>query len=100
MALRREAKPGSSFVGGKALRAKVDVWHADALRMECGLDTMSDVNLSLPEFLHDLHDIVADDVRGCAGQTSSVKEGTLKLLHQGEVMCLPALGATREQLPR
>ena len=103
MAFRRAIKPGSSFIGGKALRAKVDVWqdgHADALRVECGLDTMSDVNLSLPEFLHGLHDIVADDVRGCAGQTSFAKEGTLKLLYEGEVICLPALAATREQLPR
>ncbi len=40
-------KPGSSFVGGKALRAEISVWqdgHAEALRVTCGLDTMSDVN--------------------------------------------------------
>ena len=50
---KRPGKAESSFIGGKALRAKLDVWqdgHADSIRVECGLDTMSDVNLSLLSF--------------------------------------------------
>jgi hypothetical protein len=42
MAFRRPKKPPSSFVGGKALLAQVDVWqdgHHDSLRVDCGLDT-------------------------------------------------------------
>ncbi len=84
MAFCRPAKPPSSFVGGKALRAQINVWqdgHNDALRIDCGLDTMSDVNLALAVLLHDIHDIIVDDVRGSAGSTTFAKEeGTLKLL--------------------
>jgi hypothetical protein len=102
MAMRR-AKPSSSFVGGKALRAKIDVWqdgHVDALRTECGLDTMSNVNLAIPELLHDVHDIVVDKVRNASGRSKFAREGTLKVLCDGEVICLPALKAARAQLPR
>jgi hypothetical protein len=100
---RRTIKAESSFVGGKALRAKLDVWqdgHADSIRVECGLDTMSDVNLSILELLHDVHDIISDDVRGCAGQTVFAREGMLKVLYEGQVLTLPALVATPSQLPR
>ena len=103
MAFRRPVKPPSSFVGGNALRAQVDVWqdgHEDALRVECGLDTMSDVNLALAVLLHDIHDIIVDDVRGSAGNTTFAKEGTLKLLYEGEVVSVPALVAVPSQLPR
>ncbi len=103
MLLRRGTKPASSFVGGKALRAKIDIWqdgHADALRTECGLDTMSDVNMAVPELLHEIHDISGDDVNGCAGSTAFTREGTLKVLCDGEIMHMPALVATRQQLPR
>ncbi len=103
MAFRRPKKPASSFVGGKALRAQVDVWqdgHQKALRVDCGLDTMSDVNMALLELLHDVHDIVVDDVRGSAEHTAFAKEGTLKLLYEGEVVSVPALVAVPSQLPR
>jgi hypothetical protein len=103
MAVRRPAKPDSSFVGGKALRAQIEVWqdgHADSTRTECGLDTMSDVNLALAELLHDVHDIIIDRVNGCAGRTAFAREGTLKVLHEGEVHSLPALAAPSSQLPR
>jgi hypothetical protein len=93
MAFRRSVKPPSSFVGGKALRAQVDVWqdgHEDALRVDCGLDTMSDVNLALAVLLHDIHDIIVDDVRGSAGKITFAKEGTLKLLYEGEVAAIQA----------
>ena len=72
MLQKHPSKAESSFVGGKALRAKLDVWqdgHADSIRVICGLDTMSDVNLSLIELLHDVHEIIRDDVRGCAGKS-------------------------------
>ncbi len=88
MALRR-VKPSSSLVGGKALRAKIDVWqdgHVDALQTECGLDTMSDVNLAMPELLHDVHDIVVDKVRNASGRSEFAREGTLKILCDGEVL--------------
>ncbi len=68
--------------------------------MECGLDTMSDVNLALAVLLHDIHDIIVDDVRGSAGSTTFAKEGTLKLLYEGEVISVPALVAVPSQLPR
>ena len=64
MAFRKANKPGSSFFGGQALRAQIDVWqdgHADSFRTECGLDTMSDVNLALIELLHDVHDVSMDN---------------------------------------
>jgi hypothetical protein len=61
---------------------------------------MSDVNLSLLELLHDVHDIVSDDVRGCAGKTVFAKEGMLKVLYEGQVLTLPALVAAPSQLPR
>ena len=102
MSVRRGPKPTSSFVGGKAIRAKMDIWqdgHADALRTECGLDTMSDVNMAVLELLHEIHDILGDDVNGCAGSTAFTREGTLKVLCEGEIIHLPALVATREQLP-
>ncbi len=103
MAFRRPKKPASSFVGGQALRAQVDVWqdrHYDSLRVDCGLDTMSDVNMALAELLHDAHDIVVDDVRGSAGRTEFAREGTLKLLYEGEVVSVSALVAVPSQLPR
>jgi hypothetical protein len=59
MVFRRSPKPASSFVGGTGVRARVDVWqdgHENALRIDCALDTMSDVNLALLELLHDVHD--------------------------------------------
>jgi hypothetical protein len=87
MVVRKTSKPDSSFVGGQALRALIDVWqdgHADSLRLECGLDTMSDVNLTVAELLHEVHDFVVDRVDGCAGRVSFAREGTLKILYEGE----------------
>jgi hypothetical protein len=103
MAFRRLQKPASSFMGGNALRAQVDVWqdgHYDALRVDCGLDTMSDVNMALVALLHDVHDIVVDNVRSSSGHTEFAREGTLKLLYEGEVVSVPALVAVQFQLPR
>jgi hypothetical protein len=100
---RRPSKPRSSFVGGKALRAELEVWQdgfVDSLRVECALDTMSDVNLARVELLHDVHEVVGDQVKSSAGKTSYTREGTLKVLYQGEVLILPALVATSAQLPR
>jgi hypothetical protein len=96
-------KPESSFVGGKALRAKIDVWqdgHVDSLRVDCGLDTCSDVNLALPELLHDLESIQRADVGNCGSSTAFVREGTLKVLVDGAVLSVRALAATPTQLPR
>jgi hypothetical protein len=103
MAFRKAKKPGSSFFDGQALRAQIDVWqdgHADSFRTECGLDTMSDVNLALIELLHDVHDVSMDEVRSGAGKSEFTREGTLKVLQNGEVVSTPALVATTSQLPR
>jgi hypothetical protein len=61
---------------------------------------MSDVNLALAVLLHDIHDIILDDVRGSAGKTTFARKGTLKLLYEGEVVSMPALVAVSSQLPR
>ena len=102
MAIRQGRKTQSSFVGGKALRAQIDIWqegHADSIRTECGLDTMSDVNLAVIELLHDVHEITLDSVRSGGGRAKFTREGTLKVLQNDEVVCIPALVATASQLP-
>ncbi len=50
--------------------------------------------MAVAELLHDVHDIVLNDVRNSSGQTSFAKEGTLKVLYEGDVLSLPALVAT------
>jgi hypothetical protein len=103
MAVRHSRKPESSFVGGKALRAKIDVWqdsHVDSLRVECGLDICSDVNLALPELLLDLRSIQRAEVGNCGSSTAFSREGTLKVLVDGAVPTTRALAATLAQLPR
>jgi hypothetical protein len=103
MIQRRPIKPSSSFVGGKALRAELEIWQdgcADSLRIECALDTMSDVNLARIELLHNVHDVYSDKVKTGAGKTTFTREGVLKVLYQGEVLCIPALVAITDQLPR
>jgi hypothetical protein len=83
---QRPMKRGSSFVGGRALRAELEVWQdgfADSLRVECALDTASDVNYARIELLHDVHDVVSDEIRTGAGKTEFTREGILKVLSQG-----------------
>jgi hypothetical protein len=62
---------------------------------------MSDVNLALLELLHDVHDIVVDDVSDGIGGPDDFRQGRHA---QGpprrRVLCLPALVATASQLPR
>jgi hypothetical protein len=53
---------------------------------------MSDVNLALVELLHDVHDIVVDNVRSSNGHTEFAREGTLKLLYEGEVVSVEPTG--------
>ncbi len=103
MIRQRPMKRGSSFVGGSALRAELEVWQdgfADSLRVECALDTASDVNFARIELLHDVHDVISDEIRTGAGKTEFTREGILKVLYHGEVLGIPALVATTEQLPR
>ncbi len=61
---------------------------------------MSDVNLARVELLHEVHEVVGDEVKSSAGKTSFTREGTLKVLYEEEVLRLPALVATSAQLPR
>jgi hypothetical protein len=61
---------------------------------------MSDVNFAVPEQLHDLHDIVVDNVDSCGWRATFAREGTLKVLCEGEVVTLPALAAFTSHLPR
>jgi hypothetical protein len=96
-------KRGSSFVDGRALRAELEIWQdgfADLLRVECALDTASDVNFARIELLHDVHDVISDKIRTGAGKAEFNREGILKVLNQGEVLGIPALVATTEQLSR
>jgi hypothetical protein len=104
MSFRSSCSPETSFSGGKALRATIDVWedgHADSLRVECGLDTCSDVNLALPELLHDLTPIQYARVANCGSATNTFsREGTLKVLVDGEVRAIRTLEATPSHLGR
>ena len=91
----------SSFVGGKALRAWIDVLDGSSedLQVFCGLDSGSDVNLAFRSLLHDVRPIQSGEVFNCGESTSFVEEGTLQVSVQGEVVALPALAATKAQLP-
>ncbi len=75
-------------------------WFWRARHSVCSLDTMSDVNMAPVELLHDVHEIDADDVRGCGGATAFTHEVILKVLQDGNVVCMPALVVKASQLPR
>ncbi len=91
----------SSFVGGKALRALIDVLDGsrENLQVLGGLDSGSDVNLSLRTLLHDVRPICDGEVSNCGDATSFAEEGVLKVSVRGEVVSIPALVADRMQLP-
>jgi hypothetical protein len=60
---------------------------------------MSDINLAAREFLHDVHEICVADVQNCGSTTEFTSEGLLKVLINGEVVVVPALVASPNQLP-
>jgi hypothetical protein len=91
----------SSFVGGKALRALVDILDGsrENLQVLGGLDSGSDVNLSLRVLLHDVRPICDGEVSNCGDATSFAEEGRLIVSVRGEAVSIPALVADRTQLP-
>jgi hypothetical protein len=92
----------SSFVGGTTLRARLEVYqdgHGSTVKTQCGLDSMSDINLASSEFLHDVCDTALTNVFNCGSSTAFTREGVLKALVNGEVVAIPALVATYNQLP-
>jgi hypothetical protein len=91
----------SSFVGGKALRAWIDVLDGSSedLQVFCGLDSGADVNLALCSLLHDVRPIENGELFNCGESTSFVEEGTLQVSVNGEIIAVPALAATKAQLP-
>ena len=63
----------SAFTGGRALRATAAVLpdgYTEPLEISVGVDTLSDVNLSLRHLLSDVSPIAPDDVRGTGSITT------------------------------
>jgi hypothetical protein len=91
----------SSFVGGKALRAWVDILDGSSedLQVFCGLDSGADVNLARRSLLHDVRHVETGVVFNCGESTSFTEEGTLLVSVKGEIVEVPALAATKTQLP-
>ncbi len=92
----------SSFAGGKALRALVDVVHEgcpDTLQVLCCLDSGADINLASRSLLHDVHSIVDGDVTNCGDETVFLEEGMLHVSAGRGLVSVPALVASAKQLP-
>ena len=92
----------TSFIGGRALRAVVHVLHEGENRTReciCCLDSGSDVNMADRYLLHDVRPINFESVANCGDETSFTEEGTLRILTAGYVREVPALVATKSQLP-
>ena len=100
-----KAVPGprpASFVAGRALRATVEVLQegeTQAIMIQGCLDSGSDVNLASRYVLHDVHEIVREDISNCGDSTEFTEEGTLWVFTSGSVRRIPALVATTSQLP-
>jgi hypothetical protein len=95
--------PSLSFVSGVALRAKADVYqdgHQHTTSVVCGLDSMSDVTMALAEYLHNVHDIEAEDISTSGSYLALDQEGTLKILVNAEIIEIPSLVCGESQLPR
>ncbi len=96
-----KARP-ASFVAGRALRATVKVLQegeTKPIRVQGCLDSGSDVNLANRIMLHDVHPILRESISKCGDSTEFTEEGTLWVFASGTVDCIPALVATKVQLP-
>jgi hypothetical protein len=92
----------SSFVGGRSMRATVQVIQEGEARTQeylCCLDSASDVNLAKRHLLHDVRRIESEAINNCGDETRFTEEGTLRLFVSGSVRELPALAASKAQLP-
>ncbi len=90
-----------SFQPGKALRAIADVLigqEAEPVSVTVGLDTMSDVTFASPSLLTNLRP-THTNVRGVGAASAFEAEGTLRVMVDGECIEMPALAASKEQLP-
>ncbi len=92
----------ASFVAGRALRATVKVLQEEEthpIRVQSCLDSGSDVNLASRGMLHDVHPIVCEEIANCGDSTEFTGEGTLWVFTSGAAHRIPALVATKAQLP-
>ncbi len=97
----RKPRP-ASFIAGRALRAIINVLQEGETRplpVRSCLDSGSDVNLTSRFVLHDVHDIVREDISNCGDSTEFTEEGILWVFTSGSVQRIPALVATTAQLP-
>ncbi len=96
-----KARP-ASFLAGRALRATVKVLQEGEtrpIRVQGCLDSGSDVNLAHRSMLHDVHPILRESISNCGDSTEFTEEGTLWVFASGTAHCIPALVATKAQLP-
>jgi hypothetical protein len=94
--------PASSFVGGTALRATIDILPEGLqvpLNVSAGIDTQSDVSLATRDLPSDIHAISPDDVHGVGHTVSFIEMGLLDLLSEGKMTRVPALVARADKLP-
>jgi hypothetical protein len=63
------------------------------------LDSGSDVNLASRFLLHGVHPILREAIANCGDETEFLEEGTLWVLTSGTSRKVPALVATKAQLP-
>ena len=92
----------SAFTGGRALRATATVLpdgYTEPLEISVGVDTLSDVNLSLRHLLSNVSPIAPDDVRGTGSTTTFREQGFLDIYDDGRVQRVPALVAPPSTLP-
>jgi hypothetical protein len=92
----------ASFVACRALRATVHVLQegeSKPIRVQACLDSGADVNLASRYLLHDVHPIVREDISNCGDSTEFTEEGTLWVVASGSAKGIPALVATKAQLP-
>ena len=93
----------SSFTGGNTVKATAEIHHPDTGKHQAqvALDTQSDVTTCLRKYLSDVRPVIPDVVDGCGGPTNFTEEGTLHIYSaaQHQTIALPALVASRHQLP-
>ena len=99
---RQPFAPASSFVGGTALRATIDILPEGLqvpVSIVAGIDTQSDVSLATRDLLSDIHAIAPDDIHGVGQSVTFNEMGFLDLLTEGRMTRVPALVARPDHLP-